>query len=450
MSLAVIILAAGHGRRMRSALPKVLHQIGHAPLLHHAMDSAGAVNPDMIVVVAGHGEDGVAEAARAHTPDAVIVTQKDRLGTGHAVAQAKKALGNCAGDVDVIVLYGDTPFISADSLHRLLAAYAGGAAAVVMGFEAADPGRYGRLKTGADGMPEAIVEAGDASEAERAITLCNSGIMAASAQTMFTMIGRTNRANAGGEYYLTDVIAEVRKAGMKTAVVTCAEAETRGVNSRADLALAEAVFQARKRAEAMENGVTLTAPATVHFARDTRIGRDVTIGPNVVFGPGVTVDSGALIRAFSHLEGCHVSPQAIVGPYARLRPGAEIGSGARIGNFVEIKGAVIGTGARVNHLSYLGDASVGAEANIGAGTITCNYDGVSKHGTEIGARAFIGSNTALVAPVRLGAGGMTGAGSVITDDVPDGALAIARAGQTNRPNLARRLMRRLRAARKER
>lgn len=443
MPTAVVILAAGRGTRMLSDLPKVLHQVGHAPLLHHAMDSASAIEPDQIVVVIGHGGEAVAAAALDHTADAVIVTQEEQLGTGHAVDQAREVLADFEGDL--IVLFGDTPFVRADTLRAVMDARSEGAEVVVLGFDAADPGRYGRLKTGPDGSLEAIVEAKDASPEELSITLCNSGIMAASARAMFTMISRTNSENASGEYYLTDIVGEARKAGIKAAVITCSEEETLGVNSRADLAAAERVFQTRKRAELLTSGVTITAPDTVFFARDTHVGRDVTIEPNVVFGPGVTVESGAQIRAFSHLEGCHVSQQATVGPYARLRPGAEIGDGARVGNFVEIKEAQIGEGAKVNHLSYVGDADVGEDANIGAGTITCNYDGVFKHRTEIGARAFIGSNTALVAPVRVGADALTGSGSVITDDVPDEALAISRAKQANKPNLAKRIMDRLKA-----
>ncbi|MEM7440698.1 MAG: bifunctional UDP-N-acetylglucosamine diphosphorylase/glucosamine-1-phosphate N-acetyltransferase GlmU [Pseudomonadota bacterium] len=444
MSIAVIILAAGRGTRMLSDLPKVLHPLGQAPMLHHAMDSAAAIEPDHMIVVTGHGGEAVTKAAHAHTETAVIANQAEQLGTGHAVDQARDALADFDGDV--IVLFGDTPFVKEDTLRAVMDARANGADVVVLGFEAADPGRYGRLKCAEDGSLLAIVEAKDASPDELAISLCNSGIMAASAATMFTMISRLSTDNASGEYYLTDIVAEARKAGLGAAVITCSEEETLGVNSRADLAAAETAFQAQKRAKAMHNGVTLTAPETVFFARDTYIGRDVMIEPNVVFGPGVTVESGVHIRAFSHLEGCHVSQHAVVGPYTRLRPGAEIGDGARIGNFVEIKEATIGEGAKVNHLSYVGDATVGEAANIGAGTITCNYDGVFKHHTHIGARAFIGSNTALVAPVRVGVDAMTGSGSVITSDVPDEALGLSRARQETKPGLAKRLMDRLRAA----
>ncbi len=314
----------------------------------------------------------------------------------------------------------------------------GSADIVVLGFEAADPGRYGRLVMGGDVL-ERIVEYKDATDQERAITLCNSGLVAADAGVLFELAEAVGNDNAAGEYYLTDIVALARQRGLRTAVVTCPEDETLGVNSRAELAAADRVFQTRARAEALENAVTLMAPETVYFAFDTVIGRDSVIEPNVVFGPGVTVESGATIRAFSHLEGCHVSRGAVVGPYARLRPGAELAEDVRVGNFVEIKNATVDAGAKINHLTYIGDAHVGAGANIGAGTITCNYDGVAKHHTEIGADAFIGSSTMLVAPVRIGAGALTASGSVITRDVEAGALAIGRAQQQNKPHWAERL-----------
>jgi bifunctional UDP-N-acetylglucosamine pyrophosphorylase/glucosamine-1-phosphate N-acetyltransferase len=321
---------------------------------------------------------------------------------------------------------------------------------VVLGFEPADPGRYGRLVLAADGALERIVEWKDATEAERAVRLCNSGVICCATALLEELLPQIGNANASGEYYLTDIVGLARARGLSCGVVRCDEAETLGVNARADLARAEAAFQARARAEALATGVTLTAPDTVHFAYDTLLGRDVEVEPMVVFGPGVTVETGARIRAFSHLEGCHVSAGAVIGPYARLRPGAEIAEGARIGNFVEVKAAEIGAGAKVNHLSYIGDAEVGAGANIGAGTVTCNYDGVSKHRTVIGERAFIGSDTMLVAPVRVGAEAVTGSGSVVTRDVEAGSLAIARARQETKPGLGRKLMERLRAARAER
>ncbi len=444
MPVAVVILAAGQGSRMKSDLPKVLHHVAHAPLLVHAMQSAQSIEAERIVVVTGHGGEAVGAAAQSYDPDAVIVTQSEQLGTAHAVQQAADALADFDGDV--VVLYGDTPFIQEDTLRRMLDARSNGSSVVVLGFEAAEPGRYGRLVTDADGGLDAIVEAKDATPEQLAITLCNSGVICADRAELFALIDAVGNDNASREYYLTDIVELARDKGDGCAAITCSEAETMGVNSRSDLAAADAAFQARVRAEVLENGVTMHAPDTVFFAYDTHVGRDAVIEANVVFGPAVTVESGALIRAFSHLEGCHVSQEAVVGPYARLRPGAEIGNGARVGNFVEIKSATIGEGAKVNHLSYVGDADVGDAANIGAGTITCNYDGVFKHKTVIGKRAFIGSNTALVAPVRVGDDAMTGSGSVITEDVPDEAMAISRAKQANKPGLALRLMNRLKAA----
>ena len=375
------------------------------------------------------------------TPRSLFARQDTQNGTAHAVAQAREALKGATGDA--FVLYGDTALIQPQTLARMAEARKDHAV-VVLGFNAADPARYGRLVMEGDSLTR-IVEWKDATEAERAITLCNSGVVAADVQTLFQLIDQVDNDNAAGEYYLTDIVEIARKKGMSATAVTCPEEETLGVNTRADLAQVEAVFQARKRAEALENGVTLTAPGTVFFSYDTYLGRDALVEPNVIFGPGVTVETGARIRAFSHLEGAHVGAGAIVGPYARLRPGAEIGNSAHIGNFVEVKNAEIGEGAKVNHLSYVGDATIGEATNIGAGTITCNYDGVFKHRTEIGARAFIGSNTMLVAPVSIGDEAMTGSGSVITSDVPAGDLALARGTQTNKKGLARRLMASLRA-----
>ena len=436
MSISLIVLAAGQGTRMKSDLPKVLHQIAGAPMLVHALQAGSALSPDRTVVVTGHGSEAVAAAAHDHDPDILTAHQATQDGTGHAVAQAETALAGYEGDA--IVLYGDTPFISEDTLHRMVAARAQHDV-VVLGFEAADPGRYGRLVMSGDTL-EKIVEFKDADEATRAITFCNSGVIAASAPVLFDLIRAVTNDNAAGEYYLTDIIGIARDRGLSATAIACDEAETMGINSRAELALAEAAFQARARATALDDGITLTAPETVHFAYDTVLGRDTIVEPNVVFGPGVTVESGAHIKAFSHLEGCHVSRGATVGPYARLRPGAELAEDTRIGNFVEVKNALIGGGAKVNHLSYIGDASVGEASNIGAGTITCNYDGVMKHRTEIGARVFVGSNTMLVAPVKLGDESMTGSGSVITSDVPDGALAIGRSPQANKPGMARKLL----------
>ncbi len=443
MPTAVIVLAAGQGTRMNSDLPKVLHTLAGAPLVAHALAAARTIAPERTVVVTGHGGAAVAAAVAAIDPEIATVAQTEQLGTAHAVRQAEPALRGFSGDV--VVLYGDTPLVRGETLEAMLDARRAGAAVVVLGFEAAEPGGYGRLVTGPDGSLEAIVEAKDASEAQRAIRLCNSGLMVADAATLFELLAAVDNDNAKGEFYLTDVVALARVRDLDARAIVCDEAETLGVNSRADLAAAEAAFQARARDEAMANGVTLTDPATVWFALDTVIGRDVSIGPNVVFGPEVTVESGATIHAFCHLEGCHVSRGARIGPFARLRPGAEIAEDAHIGNFVEIKNAIVEEGAKANHLTYIGDATVGAGANVGAGTITCNYDGVFKHRTEIGRGAFIGSNSALVAPVRVGAAAIVGAGSVITEDVPDGALAVARGRQATKPGVGARLMERLRA-----
>ena len=435
MHTSVVILAAGQGKRMNSDLPKVLHPVAGAALLHHAMRSAASLEPEHTVIVAGHGADQVKASAEEHSPEAKTVLQDEQLGTGHAVLQARPELQDFEGDL--LVLYGDTPFIRPETLAKMAAARAT-ADLVVLGFNAADPGRYGRLITQGDSL-DRIVEFKDASPEERAVKLCNSGVMMAKASALFTLLDQISNDNAAGEYYLTDCIALARQSGQSAQVVICDEAETLGVNSRLDLAAAEAAFQARARHELLENGVTLAAPDSVYLSYDTVIGRDATIEQNVVFGPGASVESGALIRAFSHLEGCHVAKGAVVGPYARLRPGAELAEAAKVGNFVEIKNAEVGEGAKINHLSYVGDAAVGAKANLGAGTITCNYDGVMKHHTEIGAGAFIGSNTMLVAPVRIGAQAMTGSGSVITEDVDDGDLALARAKQVNKKGLAIKL-----------
>ncbi|RBI87068.1 bifunctional UDP-N-acetylglucosamine diphosphorylase/glucosamine-1-phosphate N-acetyltransferase GlmU [Rhodosalinus halophilus] len=441
MATALVVLAAGMGSRMRSDRPKVLHEVGGAPLLAHALRAGRALAPERVVVVTGPDMEAVAAAAHEECPEAGIAVQAERLGTGHAVAQAAPFLQSFEGDV--VVLYGDTPFIRPETLAALAEARAR-AEVVVLGFEPADPARYGRLVTEGEGLLR-IVEWQDASEEERQIRLCNSGVLAAPAELLLKLVQRLTPAATSGEQYLTDVVELARQDGARATFVRGSEAEMLGVNSRADLAAAEAAFQARARAALLETGVTLTAPETVMLSHDTVIGRDAEIEPYVVFGPGVTVETGARIRAFSHLEGCHVSRGSVVGPYARLRPGCELAENARVGNFVEIKNATLGAGVKVNHLSYIGDAAIGAQSNVGAGTVTCNYDGVSKHRTEIGADVFIGSDTMLVAPVRVGDGAMTGSGSVITEDVPAEALALGRARQVNKPGLAAKLMARLRA-----
>jgi bifunctional UDP-N-acetylglucosamine pyrophosphorylase/glucosamine-1-phosphate N-acetyltransferase len=370
-----------------------------------------------------------------------IVRQEPQLGTGHAVDQARAALDDFDGTV--IVLYGDCPLIQPRTLEELTATLST-AAVSVLGFEAENPARYGRLITDGDRLKR-IVEFKDATPAERAVRLCNSGVMAASAQLLFDLLSEIDANNASGELYLTDVIGKAVGRGLSCTAIRCAERETLGVNSRVELMQAEKEFQTLRRAEALEDGISMPAPETVHFSYDTVIGRDAIIEQNVVFGPGVTVESGAQIRAFSHLEGAHVARGCVVGPYARLRPGAELAEDVKIGNFVEIKASTLDEGAKVNHLSYIGDAHIGARANIGAGTITCNYDGVMKHHTSIGEAAFIGSNTMLVAPITVGQDAMTASGSVITRDVPAGDLAIARSKQDNKAGFSVKLMNKLRA-----
>lgn len=440
MSNSVIILAAGKGTRMESDLPKVLHHLAGAPMLLHVMKSSATLEPERLVIIAGHGADAVGAVARDYSETAQVVLQSEQLGTGHAVSQAKSALADCTGDV--IVLYGDTPFVRPETLQALLAARKT-ADIVVLGFQAANAGRYGRLVMQGSAVSR-IVEYKDASEQERAITFCNSGVICAKADVLFSLLEAVGNDNASKEYYLTDIVQLANDRNLSVTAVHCDEAETMGINSRAELAQAEASFQSRTRMEMMALGVSLTAPETVYFAYDTVLGRDSQVEPNVVFGPGVTVENGAHIRAFSHLEGCHISSGAMVGPYARLRPGTELAENVRIGNFVEIKNARIEDGAKVNHLSYIGDANIGEASNIGAGTVTCNYDGVGKHHTEIGASVFIGSNTMLVAPVTVGDAAMTASGSVITKNVEPGALAIARSEQSNKPGLAVKLFAMLR------
>ena len=441
MSIALVILAAGKGTRMQSDLPKVLHKIADAPMLVHTMMAGNFLDPERCIVIAGHGADAVAAVAKNYNSDTEIIIQNEQLGTGHAVEQARATLAGFDGNI--IVLYGDTPLIQSETLAKLHASLSNSVISV-LGFEAKDPGSYGRLITHHDNLKR-IVEFKDASEAEKSVALCNSGVMAVPARLLFELLSEIDNKNATGEYYLTDIVGKAVAKGNSCKVVRCAEAETIGVNSRVELAKAELEFQTLRRNRLLENGITMPAPETVHLAYDTLIGRDTVIEQNVVFGTGVTVETGARIRAFSHLEGAHVSRGCVVGPYARLRPGAELSEDVKIGNFVEIKASLLAEGAKVNHLSYIGDTTIGARANIGAGTVTCNYDGVMKHHTIIGEDAFIGSNTMLVAPVSVGQEAMTASGSVIVRDVPAGDLAIGRAKQDNKAWLAVKLMKKLRA-----
>ncbi|MEO1342782.1 MAG: bifunctional UDP-N-acetylglucosamine diphosphorylase/glucosamine-1-phosphate N-acetyltransferase GlmU [Pseudomonadota bacterium] len=446
MATALIVLAAGKGTRMKSDMPKVLHPIASAPMLAHAIRAGAALDPERIIVVAGHGADAVGKAAMEFDPRAQIVLQKEQLGTAHAVAQATTALQAFSGDA--VVLYGDTPFVTPETLSRMAEARKT-SDVVVLGFEAADPGRYGRLIMAGTGL-QRIVEFKDARDEERSVTFCNSGIIMADAARLMDLVSRVTNENAAGEYYLTDIVALARADGLSATAIDCDESETLGINSRAELAAAEAAFQDRARAEALENGTTLLAPDTVFFALDTVIGRDTVIEQNVVFGLGVTVETGARIRAFSHIEDAHIARGSVVGPFARVRGGTELSENVKIGNFVEVKNAQLEEGVKVNHLSYVGDAHIGQATNVGAGTITCNYDGVLKHRTTVGERAFIGSNTMLVAPVSVGDEAMTASGSVITKDVEPGALALARGQQVNKPGLARKMMTLLKAKKKKR
>jgi len=424
---------------MKSGLHKVLHPLAGRPMLRHLLASVDALQPAATVVVVGAGRDQV-EAALAGS-GVVVAVQAEQLGTGHAVAQAEAALAGFDGSV--LILYGDVPLVETATMQRMLDALSSDVAAVVLGFRPADPAAYGRILS-TDGIIEKMVEFKDATAAERAVTLCNSGLMAVRSRDLWPLLARVGNANAAGEYYLPDIVG---LAALSVRVIETGAAEVAGVNSRAELATVEAGWQARRRAEMMAAGVTLFAPETVWFAHDTQIAADVTIEPNVWFGPGVTIASGSTIRAFSHVEGAAIGTGVEVGPFARLRPGTVLGDGAKIGNFVEIKNTLLGDGAKANHLTYLGDADVGARANIGAGTITCNYDGFLKYRTMIGKSAFIGSNSALVAPVSIGDNAIVGAGSTVTADVEAGALALARGAQTVKPGWATRF-RTIMAARK--
>jgi bifunctional UDP-N-acetylglucosamine pyrophosphorylase / glucosamine-1-phosphate N-acetyltransferase len=435
-----VVLAAGEGARMRSARPKVLHAIAGRSLLAHVLHAVREAGGSMTAVVVGLGGEAVAAEAKRILPEAEIFVQAERRGTAHAVLAAKAAIARAPDDV--LVIFGDTPLIRPQTLTRIREAVAQGTAVVVLGFRPQDPAGYGRLVV-EGGELLAIREEVDASPAERAIKLCNGGLMAFAGPTALAILERIGNDNRKGEYYLTDAVAIARAMGCKAKVIETEEDEVRGINTNAQLAETAAVLQERLRKAAMEQGVTLVAPETVYLSSDTKLGRDVVVEPFVVFGPGVTVEDNAVIRSFSHLERAHVGKGAQVGPYARLRPGARLQENVHVGNFVEIKEALIETGAKANHLSYIGDATVGAGANVGAGTITCNYDGVAKHRTEIGKDAFIGSNSALVAPVKIGDGAYVGSGSVITHDVPAAALALGRGRQVVKEGWARRLRERM-------
>ncbi|HET9629132.1 MAG TPA: bifunctional UDP-N-acetylglucosamine diphosphorylase/glucosamine-1-phosphate N-acetyltransferase GlmU [Novosphingobium sp.] len=434
--LAVIILAAGKGTRMKSDLHKVLHPIAGRPMIEHLLASVAGLAPERQVVVVGSGRE---QLERQLGGRASLAVQEPQLGTGHAVQQAEGALAGFSGDV--LILYGDVPFVSSATMRAMLDRLhaADTPDVVVLGFEPAETLQYGRVLAHADGRIAKMVEHKDATEAERACRLCNSGLMAVKAARLFDLLANVGNANAQGEYYLVDIVNIANAEGGHCAVViTDDEGEVAGINSRGELAEAEARWQSARRRQAMADGATLIAPETVWFSWDTRLGRDVTIEPNVFFGPGTSVADGVTIHAFSHITGARLANGTEVGPYARLRPGAVLGEGAKVGNFVEVKNATMGVGAKASHLTYLGDADIGAGANIGAGTITCNYDGYFKHRTVIGERAFIGSNSSLIAPVRIGADAIVAAGSAVSRDVADGELRLVRAEQLVKPGWADR------------
>jgi len=427
---SVLVLAAGEGTRMRSTLPKVLHRVGGTTLIGRVLQAASRSGAGRLDAVIGPDREDVAAEVRRHAKDAGIFVQRERLGTAHAVLAAREALRG----QNVVIAFGDTPLLRAETFSALADALQD-AAVAVLGFRPADPHGYGRLVIDGNGLAK-IVEEKEASEAEKKITLCNAGIMALQGKHALALLDAITNENAKKEFYLTDAVAIARAHGLNVTVREAPEEEVMGINDKSQLAEAEGQLQKRLRKAALEAGVTMIAPETVFLSADTKFGKDVTIEPNVFFGAGVTVKDGATVRAFSHVEGAEIGEGAVVGPFARLRPGTKLGAKTRIGNFVEVKAASFGDGAKANHLSYVGDAEVGAEANIGAGTITCNYDGFDKHKTVIGKGAFIGSDTALVAPVTIGEGAYVGTGSVITEDVPAGALAVARGRQANKPDWA--------------
>jgi bifunctional UDP-N-acetylglucosamine pyrophosphorylase/glucosamine-1-phosphate N-acetyltransferase len=424
---AAVILAAGQGTRMKSPTPKVLHRVAGRAMLDLAIDAAEQLGCDRIVVVVGTHSPEVGEHVRTRLGENAVAIQDPPLGTGHAVLAARDALAGFSGDV--VVTYADCPLLTAAAIEPLFDLHDTGADVAVLGFEAADPGTYGRLITGMDGELHRIVEAKDATEHELKVSACNSGVMAADAALLFELLARVGNDNAKGEYYLTDVIGLAVAQGLSAQATFAPEESVMGVNSQAELAQAEAAFQHRRRRQLMADGVTLVAPETVHLSFDTEIAGGAVIEPYVVFGAKVRIEAGAVIRAFTHMDQAVVRSGASVGPYARLRPGADIGPKAHVGNFVEVKNVKVGEGAKLNHLTYVGDGTIGPRANLGAGTIFCNYDGFDKFETHVGADAFIGSDTALVAPVTVGDGAYTGSGSVITEDVPPGALALGRSRQ---------------------
>ena len=445
MEHAIIILAAGRGERMNSETPKVMHKIAGAPMIMHTLRTAKSLDPDRIIVITGYGAEQVEKEISELEPEIDFVRQIEQKGTGHAVKCAEKMLKNFTGNT--LILYGDVPFISPDTLELLIEEKESGTDLVVLGFESKQPGNYGRLIIENDQLIS-IVEAKDATTEQLKITLCNSGVLYTENKILFQLLSNITNENANQEYYLTDIVETAKNQNLSIKVVCCDELETLGINTRSELSSAELTFQIRARERIIENGVTLSQPDTTYFSFDTEIGREACIGPNVVFGPGVTIESGAEILPFCHLEGCHISKGAKIGPFARLRPGTELSEDVKVGNFVEIKNSTISAKSKINHLSYIGDTTIGENSNIGAGTITCNYDGISKHTTEIGNDVFIGSNTLLVAPVSVGDNSMTASGTIVTESIPSGNLAIGRVKQVNKPGYVKKLVALLKSKKK--
>ena len=446
MELAAVILAAGKGTRMNSSIPKVLHQIAGMPMLGHVLQLTKSLKINNPLVVVGHGSEAVRDFIKNNEINATCVNQKEQLGTGNALKCANEPLNSFEGNL--IVLYGDVPFIQSSTILSMLDQLTKGADLSILGFTTPNPHNYGRLIIGAGNEINAIVEEKDCSSSQKEIKMCNAGIYCGSSNLIFSLLSKLTNQNAGNEFYLTDIVKVAKKAGLKTCLVETSSFETQGINSRQDLADAELYCQEQLREKALDNGVTLIDPKTIYLANDTVIGRDTVIQPNVIIGPSVEIGPNVEIYSFSHLEGCTIAQGSKVGPFARIRPGTRIDENVKIGNFVEIKKSVFKKGAKANHLSYIGDAQVGAKSNIGAGTVFCNYDGVSKHSTEIGDNAFIGSNSSLVAPLKIGSNTLIGSGSVITKDVPNNALAISRPAQKNKKTLGKRLIEKLKSFKK--
>ena len=445
METAIIVLAAGMGKRMDSDLPKVLHEVAGAPIVMHVLRTIKNLLPQKVVIVTGHGATEVEDKVSQFEPEVTFAKQKIQKGTGHAVSCAKSDLKDFKGNT--LIVYGDVPFITSDTYAEILTMKEKNTDMVVLSFNSEEPNNYGRLIVD-NGNLTRIVEAKDASIDELKIKLCNSGVICVDNELLFDLLNKITNKNASEEYYLTDIVELACSQNYSIKTVMCEESETLGINTRLELSHAEKVFQEKTRELVVKNGVTLIQPETIYFSFDTEIGRDVYIGPNVVFGLGVTIESGVKILPFCHLEGCHVSHGSQVGPFARLRPGTELNENVRIGNFVELKNSIISQGSKVNHLSYIGDTSIGEHSNIGAGTVTCNYDGVNKHHTKIGDEVFLGSNTLLVAPITVGNQAMTATGTIVTKDIPSGDLTIGRVKQENKTGYANKLLKRLKSKKK--